>query len=398
MISVGIDVSKDKSMVCILKPYGEIVSAPYEVKHTKEQLNNLVKNIQSLNEEVKVVMEATGIYHLPILRYLLERLIFVSVINPLVMKKYSGVNLRKAKTDKIDAAKIANFGLEKWFSLKPHEEADERYAELRLLGRKYSGFMKSHILNKLAVSTMLEYTMPGIKKLLKHRGNETVKDKLSDFAYRYWHYDNITKMSEKGFIESYTKWCKKKGYRPSEAKAKSIYAMAKDGIPTLSSHTSSTKMLVQESVRVLNETSKTLVKILKQMHSIAKELREYDIVMSMKGVGEILSVRLIAEIGDVRRFHSKKALIAYAGIDSPPYESGGFVGSKRRITKRGSALLRKTGYEVMQSLKAKKPKEDAAVYEYMLKKESEGKAKKVAKIAALNKFLRIYYARVMEVY
>ena len=42
--------------------------------------------------------------------------------------------------------------------------------------------------------------------------------------------------------------------------------------------------------------------------------------------------------------------------------------------------------------------EDKAVYEFIKKKESEGKAKKVAKIAGLNKFLRIYYARVMEVY
>ena len=85
-------------------------------------------------------------------------------------------------------------------------------------------------------------------------------------------------------------------------------------------------------------------------------------------------------------------MIAYAGIDSPPYESGGFTGTKRGITKRGSSLLRKTGYEVMKCLKTVKPTEDAAVYEFILKKESEGKAKKVAKIAGLNKFLRIYYA------
>lgn len=52
----------------------------------------------------------------------------------------------------------------------------------------------------------------------------------------------------------------------------------------------------------------------------------------------------------------------------------------------------------MKCLKSVKPKEDNAVYLYMLKKEKEGKAKKVAKIAALNKFLRIYYARVKNVY
>ena len=89
-------------------------------------------------------------------------------------------------------------------------------------------------------------------------------------------------------------------------------------------------------------------------------------------------------------------MIAYAGIDAPPFESGQFVANKRRISKRGSALLRKTGYEVMKCIKSNKP--DDPIYLYMLKKEAEGKSKKVAKIAALNKFLRIYFARVSGVY
>ncbi len=152
--------------------------------------------------------------------------------------------------------------------------------------------------------------------------------------------------------------------------------------------------------RVTNqkEVNKTLQSILTQMQEIASCLPEYEVVRAMPGVGEVLAPRLIAEIGDVRRFHSGSALIAYAGIDAPPYESGTFVGTKRRISKRGSSLLRKTGYEVMKCLKTVKPTQDAAVYLYMMKKESEGKAKKVAKIAALNKFLKIYYARVTEVY
>ena len=118
----------------------------------------------------------------------------------------------------------------------------------------------------------------------------------------------------------------------------------------------------------------------------------------MKGVGEVLSVRLIAEIGDVRRFHNGSALVAFAGIDAPPYESGKSVGTKRNISKRGSSTLRKIGYEIMHSLKVVKPTEDYAVYDFIIKKENEGKPKRVAKIAGLNKFLRIYYARVMEVY
>ena len=157
-------------------------------------------------------------------------------------------------------------------------------------------------------------------------------------------------------------------------------------------------MLTLEAVRVLKEVNRTLESILAQMQALASVLPEYGVVRAMPGVGAVLAPRLIAEIGDVRRFYSGGALIAYAGIDSPPYESGNFVGTKRKISKRGSSLLRKTGYEVMKCLKNVKPSQDVAVYQYMLKKESEGKPKKVAKIAALNKFLRIYYARVCELY
>ena len=86
MISVGIDVSKGKSTVCILKPYGEIVSKPFNITHTQKDLSELSSMLFRLNDEVKIVMEATGIYHLPVLTYLQEKGFFVSVINPYLMK------------------------------------------------------------------------------------------------------------------------------------------------------------------------------------------------------------------------------------------------------------------------------------------------------------------------
>ena len=52
----------------------------------------------------------------------------------------------------------------------------------------------------------------------------------------------------------------------------------------------------------------------------------------------------------------------------------------------------------MRVLQTHKEPEDGAVYRFIIKKEAEGKSKRQAKIAGLNKFLRIYYARVSEVY
>lgn len=399
MISVGIDVSKGKSTVCILKPYGEIVCRPFEVAHVEQDLKSLDELLQRLEGEIRIVMEATGIYHLPILTFFQEKGYFIAVVNPYAMKKYAKDNsIRGAKTDKLDSISIANYGIDKWFKLQKYEEDEEVYAELKLLGRRYRHYMELHIKALQELTHILDYTMPGIKKLLKSWNEANNKDKLSDFVEVFWHFDTIISMNREDFLSAYKEWAKERNYHQSQSKAAEIYELASNGIPTLSSGTPSTKMLVQEAVSVLRTIDQSLSHILARMQELAKMLPEYSTVRTMGGVGDVLAPKLIAEIGDVRRFHSARALTAYAGIDPPPYESGKFIGSKRRITKRGSSTLRKIGYEVMRVLKSHKEPEDSAVYRYILKKESEGKSKKLAKIAGLNKFLRIYYARVNEVY
>lgn len=399
MISVGVDVSKGKSTVCILKPYGEIVCSPFEVKHVEKKLEDLAGLLNKLDGEIRVVMEATGVYHLPILTFLQEKGYFVSVINPYSMKKYAKDNsLRRAKTDRLDSIMIANYGIDRWFKLQKYEGDENTYAELKLLGRRYRYYMELHVKSLQELTHILDYVMPGIKAMFNSWDEASNKDKLSDFVERYWHYDLITSMSREEFTEDYLAWAKEKKYHQSSAKAEAVYEMASDGIPTLSSDTPSTKMLVQEAIAVLRAVDSSLFRIISRMQELAKTLPEYSTVRSMGGVGDVLAPKLIAEIGDVRRLHNAKALIAWAGIDPPPYESGQFVGSQRRITKRGSSTLRKVGYEVMRVLKSHREPEDNVVYNYILKKEAEGKSKKAAKIAGLNKFLRIYYARVMAVY
>ena len=397
MISVGIDVSKGKSTVCLMKPFGEIITGPIELSHVDSELKYLVKLIKSLNDEVKVVMEATGIYHLPVLTYLKENDITAVVINPYQMKQYRVQGLRRVKTDKADSITIAKYGLDNWDKLKDFEISEDKYRELTLLSRQYRYYMRIHVASLQELTHILDYTMPGLKKEFHSWNQENGKDKLSDFVEKYWHYDNIMKKSERQFVESYLSWAKKKGYQQSRNKAAKIYSMAKEGIPTLPAD-QTTKMLVIQAIEVLRRVDETLNTILARMQKIAKTLPEYPVVRSMGGVGDVLAPKLIADIGDVRRFHNSKALIAYAGIDAPPYQSGQFIGTNRNISKRGSSAIRKTGYEVMRSLKSHPMPEDGSVYQFILKKEVEGKPKKVAKMAGLNKFLRIYYARVMEVY
>ena len=103
----------------------------------------------------------------------------------------------------------------------------------------------------------------------------------------------------------------------------------------------------------------------------------------------------MAEIGDVRRFKNKKALVAFAGIDAPPFQSGNFESKSRHVSKRGSPHLRRTVFLVANIILTLSHK-DNSVFCFMDKKRAEGKHYYVYTLAGSAKFLRIYYARVTE--
>lgn len=115
------------------------------------------------------------------------------------------------------------------------------------------------------------------------------------------------------------------------------------------------KLLVQQATSQLRVTSAALATLKQEMHSLASSLPEYPVVMGMFGVGPSLGPQRMAKIDDVRRFHSKKALVAFAGIDSPPYQSRQMDVRSRSISKRGSASLRKTLFLVMSVILQRAP-------------------------------------------
>lgn len=309
------------------------------------------------------------------------------------MKKFTSQDIRKVKNDRIDSIHIAMYGLTYWSELEEFKPANEVYAELRTLSRQYDNTIALLVGARSNFANLINNVMPGIDKMLAdgNKSNRTIA-----FVEHYVHFENITKKSEKQFVNDVMKWKTKKGYHISEAKAKEIYALAQNGIPVLP-NTKSTTIIVREAAKLIYELKSTRDTILAQMQAFAKTLPEYSIIRDMSCIGEVLSARIIAEIGDITRYKNKHSLIAYAGIDAPPYQSGKFNATERHISKRGNAYLRKIGYEIMQSLIMHKPDGDP-VFDYITKKRAEGKPAKAAMIAGLNKFLRIYYGKVSELY
>ena len=394
MIAVGIDVSKSKSTVAILNADGSKRVTPFNVKHNLPELNALVKYLNYLNENIIILMEYTGHYHYPILKKLNDEGLQVCLVNPYQMKKYGDTELRRTKTDKKDAIRIATYALEKSYQLVPYSSMEQKYEDLRLLARQYSQRISTLTTNKVQLLNLLDETMPGITSILSLNTRKPDTSLSMLFIKKYKSYDYICKMGKSRFLESYSKLLNKARNRHVSHLGLSIYELATQSITTHGEN-AYTIMAQTQCLNIVAESQKAADELITQMQSIAVTIPEYNILRSMNGVGDRLGPLILAEIGDVRRFHSGKALNAYAGNDAPPYQSGNFESHNRHISKRGNAALRKYCFEVMQALKLLKPQDDP-VYLFLVKKEQEGKPYNVAKMAGVNKFLRIYYARVME--
>jgi len=393
--SVGIDVSMGKSTIAIISTDGEVISEPFEIEHTKSGFNLILEKIKDIpKDNVKFVMESTGNYCKSLLKIIIDNGYFATVENPLTIKKYCDINIRKVKTDKKDALKIACYGSERWHKLIRYTPSDEIYSELRFLSRQYDEQMSLKVMKKIHLSGLIEVTFPGLKKIFN---GDSVYMLMLDVYKKYYHPSLVLSKSKSSFIKDVEKISKKTGHRIGTRVAEEMYSLANECIPS-SPCNESTQLAVSNCVLLLQNLEEITNNIIAKMDELARRLPEFETVSNMSGVGNKIRARLIAEIGDVRRFKNSNCLIAYAGIDVPPFQSGQFVATNRRITKRGNKHLRKVGYEAMKSLKTVKPTRDNAVYLFILKKENEGKGSITAKIAGLNKFLRIYYARVMEVY
>jgi len=391
---VGIDVSRGKSMVTVMRPFGEVVKRPFEVRHTRDELQSLAEQLKGIDGETRVVMEHTGRYYESIANVLHEQGLYVSAVNPLLIKEYGNNSLRKVKTDKADSMKIARYGLENWAELREYSGMDEIRYNLKTLNRQFQLASKQHTESANNLIALLEQTLPGARKFFDSPPKKNGHQKWVDFASKFYHADCIRGVSLKKFTKTYQKWCKDEKYNFSEEKAAEIYAAAQTMV-VLVPITELSKLLVQKAAEQLTAISSSVETYRAEMNKLASQLPEYPVVMKMFAVGPSLGPQLMAEIGDISRFAGKQSLVAFAGNDPKPNESGDKKSRSNKSTKRGSPYLRKALFNVMDVYIKLSP-QDEPIYQFLDKKRREGKPYYVYMTAGANKFLRRYYAKVRD--
>ena len=382
MLYVGIDISKDKSDICIKDVKGNDLIQRFKITNNKADLGHLYETIQRIrsktpgNSDVVFGMEATGIYSLPLYSALKRDGYKVKLYNPIQTNGFRKMNIRKTKTDPIDSAIIADMLR---FSEPPQVNAIKNLSlyQLRELVRIRDRLIDKQTVCKVQLVRDIDTIWPDYSSIMKRTTGATSIAILKKYSVP-------SKVRAESFEKFYELVKKKSRSKISRSKAEEIYTHAGYilTIPELDSIISvEIKTLITE-LELYDEQIRSVEKRIDQMMKLIDSK-----IMSIPGIGDTLGPMILGEIGDADRFSNAKKLIAFAGLDPVVSQSGRFENKSGPISKRGSPLLRKALFLAANVAR----QNDDNLKRFYDKKISEGKHHFSALNAVAAKLLRIVY-------
>lgn len=381
---IAFDVSMGKSYVVVYNALKTCI-AEKEIQHTRADfaaLKLLIDDLTAGYDEVPhLVFEATGVYSRQLERFMQENGYPYYLMNPLEAKLQND-RLRKHKTDRADAHQLANSHFQNERRLET--PSSDIYRQLKKMSRHYTDLDAELAVVRGRLHTELQLTFPELTGLFT-----TKSDLFLRLVQLFPHPDLVLGNSKtvlRNRILANTE--KRTSTKKAEEKAIQLLDAAESSYPAVK-----VDDLACELVRLYAKRFQELVFLkeacIEKMAALASPLDEYAILLSIPSIGDNTAVRLLAEIGDIRRFENHKQLNAFAGIDIRRYQSGKFL-ARDRINKRGNKHLRKLLYIIiMNMLKQKRLSQNHLVdYYQKLKKQPYNKCHKVAVVACMNKLLK----------
>lgn len=384
---VAFDVSMGKSTLVV---YDRFQRCQYEgeIKHTYSQFHELAEKLERLTKEngqqPEIIFEATGVYSQALEKFLQDQQYEYYRMNPLEAKLQTA-SMRRQKTDINDAHELA----------KSHAKSNRRktyvqeeyYEQMRALGRYYDEIDEEimFLFNRMHALTQLSF--PKLEELFSRNSVLFLK------IIQVFPHPDLVLDKEKEYIAQQIQEAtrKKISLQKAEEKAGQLLEAAKDTYPAVQKTDVRCQQLINYAKRLheLKEQKKALVQ---QMVELSQNRKEYHVLLSFPGIGETTAVRIVGELGDIRRFENHKQLNAYVGIDIQSYQSGKLQ-YQDRINKRGNKKLRKILYFMIMSMISLRAKTNNHLVDYYdrLKKQPQKKAHKVAVVACINKFLKVAF-------
>ncbi len=379
VVSVGIDVSKDKHDCFILNSEGEVLTDVFTVPNNMDEFHCLLQRIQSCaapQDKIKVGLEATGHYSYNLLGFLLDNGLATYVLNPLRTNLYrKSLSLRKTKTDRVDARTIASMLLSD-AGLKPYTSTAYHNEELKSLTRYRFDKVKERAKLKSSVSRLVCILFPELEKLVPSLHIASVYALLEEFpSAKQVASAHLTRL--KSLLETASKG------RYKQEMALAIRNAARNSI---SSQMPAKSLELQHTIRLIRELDTEIAEIEEQIHSIMDEL--HSPITTIPGLGFRMATMILAEVGDFSRFDSPDKLLAYAGMSPSTYQSGQLKNCYPHMEKRGSRYLR---YALFNATKYV-CHWDTNFAAYLAKKRAQGKHYNVAISHAAKKLVRLIFA------
>lgn len=379
MISVGIDVAKDKHDCFIINSEGEVFADVFTIPNSLGGFQHLLQRIRDCSShqgKIKVGLEATGHYSYNILGFLLDNGLATYVLNPLHTNLYrKSLSLRKTKTDRVDARTIAAMLLSD-VGLKPYTDTAYYNEELKSLTRYRFDKVKERGRLKQSITRLVCILFPELEKLVPTLHIVSIYALLEEFpGAKQIAEANLTRLKTLLYNASKGRYGQDMAVKIREAARKSIGSV----MPAKSLELRHTIHLIRELDAEIDEIETAIQKIMNELHSP---------ITTIPGIGSRMGAMILAEVGDFSRFGSPDKLLAYAGLSPSTYQSGQLKNCYAHMEKRGSRYLRFAIFNAAKYV----CHWDRGFAAYLAKKRAEGKHYNVAISHAAKKLVRLIYA------
>ena len=372
MYFVGIDISKYKHDCFICTETGEVIESNLSFQNTNEGFNQLLNLLKSIDnsKEIRIGFEATGHYGMNLKLFLEKNGYSFMEFNPKLVKEFiSGQTLRKTKTDKKDAYQITRYLIS--VDYKPHPKQFYHKYSLKSLSRMREKCVKQRSYYEVALTNVLDHIFPEFKPFFNNNFSATslfilAKYKSPEKIKNMKDYDSIRKASRGKFTS--VQFVKLKELaRNTIGASNEIFELELETLLTLRS---------QIDIEI-NKLENKIEEIIKELNPPT---------LSIRGIGYISCAGIISEYGDISRFKSADAMVAFAGIE-PSISQSGTESHTGHMVKHGSGHLRYYLLNVADYVFLHEP----IFTEFYYKKRSEGKSHQVALNHVAKKLIRIIY-------
>lgn len=391
----GIDVSKDFSDMCIITPDNKVfqtVHIFHDATSLRRSLAALEAAAREFREKPVIVMESTAHYHRVIAQFLQSAGYEVMVINPMQSGALKNINIRKVKSDKSDAHRLAL--LYRLKTLHTTNQPNELLSNIRDYCRQRADIMNSHTAYVNRLTSLLDQAFPGYARVFSRVACKSSLGILKTYPSPA----AILAADPEQLAETISKYARRGVTTDYVIKKVAALRRVAENAEEINLKREAYSVLIVTVAELLEGLQRHIETLKKRIIELATEdpsvKFEVSLLQTIPGIGLYSAVLLRAEIGDFSLFQKPKQLVAFFGMDPSTRQSGKFVGTKTKISKRGSpyarAILDICAQSAVHPVKGKEPANPVLANYYAEKVKT--KEPKVVKCIIMRKLVNIIFA------